>query len=92
MNGGIGGVHVFHLFASNQHPLTHSHTDLVLSVSRYGKPSGPTAESLSEKVKAFGVEFEDDAKPEIGGKSSNSNRLGMFDEVMAGGGYERPTD
>ncbi len=40
--------------------------DLVLQVSRYGKPGGPTALQLSETVKGFGVEFEDGAKPECG--------------------------
>lgn len=42
--------------------------DLVLAVSRYGKePSPAAAAALSEKVKAFGVEFKADARPEIGG-------------------------
>lgn len=40
--------------------------DLVLQVSRYGKPGGPTALQLSEKVKGFGVEFEETANAECG--------------------------
>lgn len=40
--------------------------DLVLQVSRYGKPGGPTALDLSETVKGFGVEFEETARPECG--------------------------
>ena len=43
--------------------------DLVLGVSRYSKaPSPAAAAALSEKVKAFGVEFTEDARPEIGGQ------------------------
>lgn len=40
--------------------------DLVLQVSRYGKPGGPTALQLSEKVKGFGVKFEETANAECG--------------------------
>ncbi|TFJ88515.1 hypothetical protein NSK_000089 [Nannochloropsis salina CCMP1776] len=40
--------------------------DLVLKVSRYGKPDGPTAIELSKTVEGFGVEFKEGARPEIG--------------------------
>jgi len=40
--------------------------DLVLQVSRYGKAGGPTALQLSDTVKSFGVDFEENARPECG--------------------------